>query len=396
MDRISQFLQNQQFVNWVFHPTRELDLKWQKFQEDHPKEKYNVLLAKKVLEKFRPVDRQLSEQEKIKLLARILSDIEKKQKSHEFTLRILSFAKYAAVAFIFFSVGALLFYQHEYANPEIAIRRLDNTSQETLTTLTRANGQSIRLADNKSVFSYQTSDNKLIVNDSLKFEKFSGSTGDQMNKLNVPYGKTSEVLLADGTKVFLNAGSQLMYPESFVEKKREVYLVGEAYFEVHKDQSHPFIVVTSDINIEVKGTKFNLSAYESDEYFETVLTEGKVRIRQNRSRIFDGAIDLEPNQIASFDRINKETKVKTVDVENYTLWKDGMFKFESSDFSWVMKKIERFYNVHFTISDPSILKLKISGKLELNDNQDAVIKILSTTASVKISKKAENLYEIKK
>ncbi|WP_423126923.1 FecR family protein [Gaoshiqia sp. Z1-71] len=396
MDRISQFLENPHFVNWVFQPTQGLDIKWQQFQHDHPDEKSNLLLARKVLQKFRTVDRILTEEEKIRLFAKILNEIEEKQQPHGLGRRLLHLTKYAAVALIFFSVGAFLFYQREYDLPELAMHGFNHPSDETLTTLSRPNGENIQVGDRKSVFSYQAADNKLTINDSIKLDKTSAPDQDVMSILNVPFGKTAEVVLADGSTVYLNAGSQLMYPEHFTGKKREVYLTGEAFFEVHKDRERPFIVLTSDIHIEVKGTSFNLSAYESDKYFETVLAEGNVRIRQNRSGIFEQPVDLLPNQMASFNRYNKETKVQSVDVENYTLWKDGMLKFESSELSGVLRKIERFYNIRFDTDDPALLSAKISGKLDLNETKEAVIKNLSATTSVKIIKKTENRYELRK
>ena len=395
MDRISQFLENPHFVNWVFQPTSELDAKWHQFQLDHPEETTNLLLARKVLQKFRTVDRRLTEQEKIRLFAKILKEIEQKQQLCGLKRHLLIMTKYAAVALIFFSVGALLFYQREYDLPELGMPAFIHPTSETFTTLSRPNGENIQVGDRKSVFSYQSTDHKLTINDSIKVDKTSASGENAMSMLNVPFGKTSKVVLADGSTVYLNAGSQLMYPEHFTGKKREVYLTGEAFFEVHEDRERPFIVLTSDFHIEVKGTSFNVSAYESDPYFETVLTEGKVKIRQNRSGIFEQGIDLLPNQMATFNRFSKETEVHAVDVGNYTLWKDGMFKFESSELSGVLRKIERFYNIRFDSDDPSLLSTKISGKLDLNDTKEDVIKTLSATTSVNIIKKTENRYELR-
>ncbi|HBL75879.1 MAG: hypothetical protein A2W90_10715 [Bacteroidetes bacterium GWF2_42_66] len=396
MERISQFLEDQQFIDWIFNPTSELESLWQKFLKDHPEEKSNLLLAKKVLQKFRTADRQLSEHDKIILFTKILTEIERKQQAEVRYQSLYAMTRYAAVALIFFAIGALLFYEKELVDSQFLVQNTDNNQTDRYTTLIRPDGESIQFEENQSVFSYQKSENKLVVNDSIEIVRSEKQDERAMNQLNVPFGKTSVVLLADGSKVQLNAGSRLVYPENFTGDKREVFLSGEAFFEIQKDSNHPFIVATTDINIEVKGTKFNLSAYASDACYETVLAEGKVRIRQNRGGIFYEATDLEPNQIASFDRAGKVTEVKKIDVENYILWKDGMLKFESNDFSQVARKLERFYNVQFNFTDPSLRTLQISGKLDLNETEESVIEILASTASVKIDKKENNSYEVRK
>ena len=290
MERISQFLEDQQFIDWIFNPTSELESLWQKFLKDHPEEKSNLLLAKKVLQKFRTADRQLSEHDKIILFTKILTEIERKQQAEVRYQSLYAMTRYAAVALIFFAIGALLFYEKELVDSQFLVQNTDNNQTDRYTTLIRPDGESIQFEENQSVFSYQKSENKLVVNDSIEIVRSEKQDERAMNQLNVPFGKTSVVLLADGSKVQLNAGSRLVYPENFTGDKREVFLSGEAFFEIQKDSNHPFIVATTDINIEVKGTKFNLSAYASDACYETVLAEGKVRIRQNRGGIFYEAI----------------------------------------------------------------------------------------------------------
>jgi len=210
----------------------------------------------------------------------------------------------------------------------------------------------------------------------------------------IPYGKTSEVMLADGTKVFLNAGSRLVYPENFTGKTREVFLAGEAFFDVKHDQNHPFIVQLSDLRIKVLGTRFNISAYPTDNVIETVLAEGKVRMEKNNAGLFDKVIEMVPDQLASFDRITKETNVRKVNTENYTLWTTGILKFESTDLNRITKRLERFYNIRFEYSSSLLGGLRISGKMELKEDKDEICDRIARTASVKIVKKGDNLYEV--
>ena len=210
----------------------------------------------------------------------------------------------------------------------------------------------------------------------------------------IPYGKTSELFLPDGTKVFLNAGSRLVYPENFTGKSREVFLSGEAFFDVKHDKQHPFIVQTEDFRVKVLGTRFNVSAYPTDNIVETVLAEGKVNMEKNNAGMFDKAIELAPNQMASFNRTTNETNVKSVDTDNYILWTEGLLKFESTDLSRITKRLERYYNIRFQYGEPLLGGLRISGKLQLKDDIDEVCERVARAASVKIVKKGENLYEI--
>lgn len=201
-------------------------------------------------------------------------------------------------------------------------------------------------------------------------------------------------MLADGTKVFLNAGSRLVYPENFTGKTREVFLAGEAFFDVKHDQNHPFIVQLSDLRIKVLGTRFNISAYPTDNVIETVLAEGKVRMEKNNAGLFDKVIEMVPDQLASFDRITKETNVRKVNTENYTLWTTGILKFESTDLNRITKRLERFYNIRFEYSSSLLGGLRISGKMELKEDKDEICDRIARTASVKIVKKGDNLYEV--
>ncbi|MFW5699946.1 MAG: FecR family protein, partial [Bacteroidota bacterium] len=215
----------------------------------------------------------------------------------------------------------------------------------------------------------------------------------ELNQLVIPYGKTSEIYLSDGTKVYLNAGSRLIYPEFFVDKKREVFLVGEAFFKVSHQKEHPFIVQTTDVKVKVLGTQFNLSAYPSDNIIETVLTEGRVRLEQNNSRLFGENTELQPGQLGAFNKTTRETHLEHVDPDNYVLWKDGIFKFESTDLSRVTKKLERFYNLRFHYGDPLLGTIKISGKLEFSNITETLNRV-ATVASVNIEQKGEDYFVI--
>jgi hypothetical protein len=394
MEHLSKYIENKNFILWVFQPNAELEEWWTRFETDHPEEKRNLFLARKVLLKFRTNDKELSEEEKILLFSKILKQVEEKQKNNKSRRLLISVLRYAAVAILFFSIGALYFYKANQFNPQFISQKLTEPIPENSAKLIRANGQDILLKQEKSVLKYQN-DGKLVVNnDTLATVAEKPETELAMNQLIIPYGKTSELLLPDGTKVFLNAGSRLVYPERFSKRTREVFLSGEAFFDVKHDKEHPFIVQIEDFRVKVLGTRFNVSAYPADNIFETVLADGKVSMERNNSGLFDKAIELLPNQLASFDRKTSETIVRQVDTDNYILWTEGLLKFESTDLSRITKRLERYYNIRFQYKEPLLGGLRISGKLQLKEDINEVCERVARAASVKILKYGDNLYEI--
>ena len=394
MENISKYLEDKQFIAWVFHPDETLEKWWKTFETSNPKERINILLARKILLKLHTKDKELSEEEKILIFSKVIKEIEEKQKSQKSIWILSSFLKYAAVAILFFSFGALFFYEQNNISTQFYSQNLAEPVADNEAKLIRPNGKNIILEEKKSVIEYTKSGKIKVNNTTLEPSQPIQKGTPELNQLIIPHGKTSEIVLSDGTKVYLNAGSRFVYPEFFNDKNREVFLAGEAFFEVAHDKNHPFIVQTTDIRINVLGTQFNVSAYCSENIIETVLVKGKVTLEQNNSGLFSKNIDLEIHQLAAFNRITKKTELKTVDTDNYTLWKDGIFKFRSTHLNRIVKKLERFYNIRFQYNNPLQGTIQISGKLDLNEDREEIISRLATTASVKIVKIKENYYEI--
>ena len=394
MEQLSKYIENKNFIHWVFEPDDELEAWWNQFENDHPEEKRNIYVARKVLLKFRTTNNTLSEKEKILLFSRVLRQVEARQSNVKIRGLLTGVLKYAAVALLFFSIGALLFYKQNQFNPQFLTQRLSEAIPENIAKLIRANGENITLKNAKSTVRYQPNGKLVVNNDTISSDLSKSVAENSMNQLIIPYGKTSEVILSDGTKVFLNAGSRLVFPENFKGKTREVFLIGEAYFDVKHDQNHPFIVQLSDLRVKVLGTKFNISAYAADNVIETVLAEGKVAMERNNAGLFERATELVPDQMASFDRTTKETNVKAVNVNNYTLWTKGLLQFENTDLNRITKRLERYYNIKIEFAQPLLGGLRISGKLELKEDQDEICNRIARAASVNIVKKGKSLYEI--
>jgi len=182
----------------------------------------------------------------------------------------------------------------------------------------------------------------------LNYEKVNNSEELAYNKLTVPNGKKFQIVLSDGTEVYLNSGTSIKYPVKFIKGiNRQVYLLeGEAYFDVAKDAKHPFIVNADDINVRVLGTEFNISSYPEDASINTVLVEGAVSIF-GKDKTYDKAtsLELKPGFMASWDKTKNNATIDEVDTNIYTGWKDGKLIFKNAQFKNIIKKLERQYNV---------------------------------------------------
>ena len=176
------------------------------------------------------------------------------------------------------------------------------------------------------------------------------------NTLTVPYGKRFDVLLSDGTQVTLNSGTSLKYPVQFLNtENRQVFLDGEAFFNVAKDSVNPFIVNTNQLNVRVLGTKFNLSSYPEDQFVNTTLLEGSVSV-YNKQDTFDSskASLLEPGFKAEWNKYNKQILIEEADIAMHTDWLNGKIILRHVPFKNIVKKLERHYNVEIVNNNPKL------------------------------------------
>tara|TARA_R110002050_G_scaffold161882_6_gene291719 strand:+ start:24747 stop:25892 length:1146 start_codon:yes stop_codon:yes gene_type:complete len=198
---------------------------------------------------------------------------------------------------------------------------------------------------------------------SLVYSKDAAKSKLEYSTLTVPYGKTFEVALSDGTYVHLNSGSSLRYPIQFIEgMKRQVFVQGEAFFDVAKDSLHPFLVSAAELNVRVLGTTFNVSAYKEDEVTEVVLVEGSVSLFSNSNG--DDPIKntmMEPGYKASFEKIQEGIKLTPVTTDVYTSWRQGELAFRNMTLENILKKLERHYNINIINMNGSVSKKRFNA-----------------------------------
>jgi transmembrane sensor len=193
---------------------------------------------------------------------------------------------------------------------------------------------------------------------------------NSFNTLSTPTGGQYNIVLADGTKVYLNTVSSLKYPTRFNGDQRMVELEGEAYFEVAKNKDKPFIVKSGNQEIEVLGTHFNVHAYDNEPIVKTTLLEGSVAVRYKNQKTI-----LKPGQQSNVsDNLNKII-VREVDTEAAIAWKNGRFKFDNADLKSVMKQLERWYGIKAEYRG-DVSDVTFNGGTFMNKNLSEVLKVL--------------------
>ncbi len=393
MDQFLKFIENRQFVRWALNPDEESEKTWAQYLAAHPDEKQAAETAAFVIRTLRSKREAINEGTALTLYSEIMNKIGKTKNSK--SVRFASLLKYAAIALIFFGVGALTYHlltKDSRMQPIPFTSELNNLNEARLVF---SDGKFVPLNDKETVIDYRNGGD-IIINYQDTIKPAGNEKIPEMNQLVIPFGKSSSLKLADGTVVYLNSGSRLIYPDHFTGKTREVILFGEAFFDVAPLQGKTFVVKTNDVVVEVLGTLFNISAYPSDKMVETVLVKGSVRVTEHGgNKMLRKEYFLQPSEMASFNRETRETSVKAVDVNNYVSWHQGYLNFESIDLSRIVKQLERYYDINVRIENPMFGQLKISGKLKLKEDQDKVLNVVATTASLGLVKINDRYYVLK-
>ena len=203
-----------------------------------------------------------------------------------------------------------------------------------------------------------------------------GDKGAAINNiLTTPRGGQYQLVLSDGTKVWLNAASSLKFPAVFTGKERNVELVGEAYFEVAKNKNMPFKVSTGKLNIEVLGTHFNVSAYQDDDAIKTTLLEGSVKLTTTNTQAM-----LKPGEQATLSQ-QQHINIQSINTDEAVAWKNGYFVFNNENIQCIMKKISRWYDVEVVYSG-KVDENDFGGTVSRFDSVNEVLRSLELTGTV--------------
>ena len=200
------------------------------------------------------------------------------------------------------------------------------------------------------------------------------------NTLYVPYAKRFHLVFSDGSSVHLNAGTTIRFPVKFLKgQPREVFLDGEAFFDIIKDEKQAFIVQANRLRTKVYGTKFNVNSYRNNDLDQIVLQEGSVGVKSNGEQTKTSAeILLKPNEIAILDKTDLLYKQK-VDIKSHIAWVKGVFMFKNERFEDIFKKLERHYDVSIQINQPALNDSRYTGTFDI----ETIAEVLKTFSKLK-------------
>jgi len=294
--------------------------------------------------------------------------------------KIIRFFRYAALLIPFFLSIYFIYQRLSDIEPEIEMLS-DIQPGTSKAVLQLANGSVIDLEkEDKQIKEYdgtvvQNTQNQLIYK---PVDKKQEPKKIRYNLIKIPRGGEYQLSLSDGTKVWLNAETILKYPVTFSGKTREIFMEGEAFFEVAKNADWPFIVHTSALKVNVFGTSFNIRAYPDEEASTTTLVSGKVSLIQSGNH---KEYNLTPNDQAIVS--NLETVIQKVNVNQFIAWKNGRILFEENTLEEVFNNLSRWYDIEVDYTDEEIKNLRFSIDVRRYSEFDELLKIIGLTKKVK-------------
>ncbi|WP_321290489.1 FecR family protein [uncultured Sunxiuqinia sp.] len=345
----------------------------EQFQKYFPEKKQEIQLAITVVREIQSPKFNISSTRKDKVLNRIL---QQNRTQH----RIIWFRNAVAAMLAIGLIAVSLVYM----NKKASIVNFASTSQvqSSNTELILADGERVEIKSKEAKIEYTEDGTELSVNDTAKLEQETPTLSESFNQVNVPFGKRMSIHLSDGSIVHLNSGSRLIYPPAFDKKNREVFLVGEAYFEVSKDKTKPFVVRTDEFKVKVLGTKFAVQAFKKNYEYNALLVEGSVSLSKN-SMLFSNEQILKPKEFAVLSKTKNSFNIKEVnDIENRIAWIHGYLIFKNENLTSLAEKVSRYYNIDIAVFTTNKTG-SFSGKLDLKDEPERVIEGLATIFKVK-------------
>lgn len=318
-----------------------------------------------------------------RLLARIRKDAAIGQPTRR--IRIFMVAAAAAAAAVLLVIGAGLAYRY-IAEKKGTLNTLAAAGEKIRDLPPGHNGAILTLGNGQKIVLDSASNGSVAVQGPLRLVKSNGvlayekspdvgehSGAGMINTMATPRGREFEIVLSDGTRVWLNAASSITYPSVFKGEVRKVSITGEAYFEVAKDEKHPFIVSVDGAEIAVLGTHFDVMAYSDERSVKTTLLEGSVKVTRASQ-----AMIILPGQQASFPRHTTGINLKTVDALQSVAWVKGKLSLDNLDVRAVMRQVSRWYNVDVEFEGP-VPEERFWGVINRNLNLSSVLNVMKAS-----------------
>jgi transmembrane sensor len=391
---IEELIQDRSFI--LFIKKGQNIKEWESFLKEHHDFEEKASLARKIILNLQEKEDVVSKDEIDFLWQNIDQFYSRELKNKKGSLSFRTIFRYAAIFILFLSVSGIVSWyainknsKFHFANSEIL--------NEKNAQLMLANGEAIDLKKKESKIIINSTDDVININSDTIISMPKADNGRAAllyNEVVVPFGKKSVIELEDGTKIWLNAGSRFAFPTHFAGNKREVFLDGEAFFDVAHNEAKPFFINTGEVTIKVLGTRFDLSAYKLDADITTVLEEGKIAIsRNNTLSLTEKETLITPEHKAVYNKALKTLIVKDEpDMEFYTAWIEGWLPFSKESLFVVFNKLQRYYNVKFIYGESFSTDDFITGKLDLKNSLSEVLRTLSDLTRISYRIENENIY----
>lgn len=298
---------------------------------------------------------------------------------------------YAATILVLCVIGVTIWMNELKQNEANQLAQVTIEPGRAKALLVLDDGQEIELDDHETSKVLEES-GIVIVNDSSRVEYRPASRmGEKevMNKIIVPTGGEYNLILSDGTRVYLNAESVITFPKHFTGERREVTLEGEAYFHVTASKEHPFIVKTKDMDVMVTGTEFNVKAYPDEMNVQTTLLQGVVTVFSGFEK--KEKVEIKPNQQVEWCRDSVKMRVREVDPDLFMAWKNGRFIFRQDRLGDIMRTLARWYGVEVVYLDESVKSMLFAGKLDRSEEITPILDVLRTTDKLSVDVKGKKI-----
>lgn len=378
-----QLLEDDFFMESFYTPTVESQLFWDELMHKDEVLAKEIMCANTILRSIPYRKPTFSSDDKDLLWKQIY------QTTHKKHLFRYWYSSVAAIAILLLAAGSFYYAGYLAEDNLAAIEKVQKPEYPVETVqLILSDEKKVNIEDEDSRLQYNK-EGELHINTQKVETSLSEVDADKKNdpvynQLIVPAAKRSFLELADGSRIWVNANTRVVYPVTFEEKKREIYVEGEIYIEVTPDKERPFIVKSNKMDIRVLGTSFNVSAYDTNSEVSVVLVSGKVNVRTDNQT----ESVLEPSDRLSYEK--GSTNIKKVNVENYISWKDGYYAFDNEYFSTVLDKLSNYYGKKISYNS-EVGALRCSGSLNLGEDMVKILTGLESTMPVNFTIKSENI-----
>jgi len=360
------------FIEWRWLQTDESCQFWDGFLAEYPDKKDDILLAIEIVASIKENNDDF-----------LFSELEKRNAVKRLTEKVHRYKRRRKRAI--YSISTFVLFVSLFFLPFKQTKQSDQVDHSPVIVRDEKEVQLILSSGEKSLFKediqikYDSTGNIVIESESGKMlEKYENEDiAEKINRLIVPKGKRSSLLLADGSRIWVNSGTTVEFPSSFSQNERRISIDGEIYIEVEKDPQKPFYVSTQDFDIVVLGTAFNVAAYSEDALQHITVAEGSVSVVMGEAETSNVITRNQQLRILN----GNDTEISNVDVYNYTSWREGILRFESEPLPQILTRLSRYYDIDLLFG-ADIHSVRCSGKLYLFDEWQVVLDNITKVSPV--------------